>query len=275
MVPDPPLASGAAPDEASDATLPAEDATPAEPAETTPAAPAPPSLQFKPMTFFLTFLFFLGIIMIIDQPMRNGVAGEIVGPVFWPLLGFSGQYPLATMCIAAALEMLATALAYNWATDWVKAAKVQKWSAAFRKVQMTALRSGKKDKIAALQPHQNKLTSLTTDVSMAQLKGLAVTWFLVLAIYTWVYLFLYGCAGNAGSGCTMGAAAIHSVILGTSSLDLTGKIFNLIPFWFLLFTFYTVPFSLLFRRILKHWALQRHAEHLAAPADPGVSGGAA
>jgi uncharacterized membrane protein (DUF106 family) len=273
MAPDPPLPSGAAPAEPT-APDDAPDAAPEAEAAAKPATPPGPSLEFKPMTFFLTFLFLLGLIMIVDQPMRDAVAGGVVGVAFWPILGFSGQFPLATMCIAAAIEMLATALAYNWATDWVKAAKVQKWQAAFRKAQMAAMRSGKKDKIAALQPQQTKLTTMTTEVSMAQLKGLAVTWFLVLSIYTWVYIFLYGCASAPGSGCSVAGAAIHTVLLGTSTLDLTGKIW-IIPFWFLLFTFYTVPFSLLFRRILKHWALQRRAEHLATPVDPGASGGTA
>ncbi|MCI4316895.1 MAG: EMC3/TMCO1 family protein [Thermoplasmata archaeon] len=272
MDPEPPLASGAEPAEPSAAGTEPDTAAPVE---TEPARPAAPSLEFKPMTFFLTFLFLLGLIMIVDLPMRNAVASGLIGPAFWPLLGFGGRYPLATMCIAAVIEMLATALAYNWATDWVKAAKVQKWSAAFRKVQMAAMRSGKKDKIAALQPHQTKLTSMTTEVSMAQLKGLAITWFLVLAIYTWVYLFLYGCANQAGATCGYGPASVFTVNLGTATLDLTGKIGNLIPLWFLLFTFYTVPFSLLFRRILKHWALQRRAAHLEPPIDTGVPGGTA
>src|SRR5580658_7532793 len=168
MAPEPPLPSGAAPTEPTLAVADPEPATEGEtPEATTAKPPAGPSLEFKPMTFFLTFLFLLGLIMIVDQPMRDAVAGGVVGVAFWPILGFSGQFPLATMCIAAAIEMLATALAYNWATDWVKAAKVQKWQAAFRKAQMAAMRSGKKDKIAALQPYQNKLTSLTTEVSMA------------------------------------------------------------------------------------------------------------
>ncbi|HTT25960.1 MAG TPA: EMC3/TMCO1 family protein [Thermoplasmata archaeon] len=274
MAPEPPLPSGAAPAEPTEAEPVTAAPEGEDTAPTTPPAPPGPSFEFKPMTFFLTFLFLLGLIMIVDQPMRDAVAGGLIGVAFWPLLGFSGQYPLATMCIAAALEMLATALAYNWATDWVKAAKVQKWQAAFRKAQMAAMRSGKKDKIAALQPHQNRLTSMTTEVSMAQLKGLAVTWFLVLAIYTWVFLFLFGCGSGPGSGCSEAAAAVHTVLLGTSLVDLTGKVW-IIPFWFLLFTFYTVPFSLLFRRILKHWALQRHAEHLEPPVDAGVPGGTA
>ena len=70
--------------------------------------------------------------------------------------------------------------AFNWATDWFKAAKVQQWGAAFRKVQMAALRSGRKDRVDSLKPHQAKFTQLSSEVSIAQLKGMAITWFLVI-----------------------------------------------------------------------------------------------
>ena len=245
-------------------------------AATAPAAPAPPPFEFKPMTAFLTFLFVLGLMMIVFQSVRNGVAGSVIGVAFWPLFGFSGHYPFLTMAIAGILEMLATALAYNWATDWVKAAQVARWGAAFRKVQMAALRSGKKDRIAALTEKQNELTKLTTDVNLAQMKGLAVTWFLVIAIYTWVFLFLNGCAAGNGSGCTTGPAAVHTITVAGSTLNLTGSIW-IVPAWFLIFTFYTVPFSLLFRRILKHYSLRQYGASSApaTPAKPGASGGAA
>lgn len=243
----------------------------------TPKGPAPPQLpafEFKPMTMFLTFLFVLGIMMIFLPSVRYGVAGAVLGPVFWPLFGFAGAYPLVTMAIAGVLEMLATALAYNWATDWIKTARFGKWSAAFRKVQMAALRSGKKDRVAALQPYNNQLTALSAEVNIAQLKGMAVTWFLVIAIYSWVYLFLYGCAVTPDSSCTVGRSAVHTVALGGSVLNLTGTVW-IIPVWFVVFTFYTVPFSLLFRRILKHVTLRRHAERPAPPAEAGATGGGA
>ena len=249
----------------SDAAAPSADAA-------RPAPPASPPLQFKPMTAFLTFLFVLGLMMIFDQEVRNGVAGVAVGPVFWPIFGFSGHYPLLTMAIVGILEMLATALAYNWATDWMKAAKFGKWNAAFRKVQMAALRSGKKDRIDALQSHQQTLTKLSTDVNFAQMKGLAVTWFLVIAFYTWVFLFLYGCAAAPGSACSVGPAPIHTVNVAGATLDLTGKVW-IIPVWFLIFTFYTVPYSLLFRRILKQLSLRKYADRPASPSTAGPATG--
>ncbi len=261
----PPLASGepSSPPEPAPAGAEAEAPEPA--ASTAPAGPPPPP-AFKPSTFVLTFMFFLGLWMIFDEPTRIEVAG-LIGYIFWPLIGFAGMYPLLTMAIAAVLEMLATAIAYNWATDWVKAAKTAKWNAAFRKAQLAALKSGKKDRIEALQPHQQKLTMLSSEVSFAQLKGMAVTWFLVIAIYTWVYLYLEGWPGHHA------ASAVNSVVLSGSSLGLTHDVW-IIPIWFVIFTFYTVPFSLLFRRILKHTTLRRVAAELPEPGSAAVGGAA-
>jgi uncharacterized membrane protein (DUF106 family) len=218
-------------------------------AKVDPKGAPPPAPAFKVSTFLLTFLFILGLWMLFDSSTRNGVA-QTFGFGLAPLIGFGHADLLATMFLAAVIEMLLTALAYNWATDWVKAAKVQSWSSAFRKVQMAAIKSGKKDRVEALKPHQQKLTALSGEVSIAQLKGMAVTWFLVIAIYTWVGLFI-------------ASAADPNVSLGGASVDLLAPLHPLpIPVWFLLFTLYTVPLSLVFRRILKHYALLRYeAEH--------------
>lgn len=235
-----------------------------EPTTTPSTAPArPPVPEFKFSTFILVFLFMLGIIMLFDTSARNQIA-TLLGTsasqtgFLYDAIGFSSQHLLATMALVGAVEMLMTALAYNWTTDWIKAAKVQAWSAAFRKVQMNAFRSGKKDRIEALKPHQSRLTTLSSEVSIAQLKGMAVTWFLLIVIYSWV-------------GLVIGAAAVPPgpyVDLGGAMVGLQGKIFNLIPVWFLLFSVYTVPFSMLFRRLLKHYWLRRYERNHPGPAAP-------
>lgn len=254
-------ASRAAPAEPSGTS---DDAEPETSADTTdaPAPVRPPPVQFKFSTFVLTFLFLLGILMLFNPPTRLQVA-QLIGAPLAVAIGFGGSYLLLTMLCAGVIEMLLTALAYNWTTDWVKSARVQSWSAAFRKVQLAAIRSGKKDRIEALQPHQQELTRLSGEVSMAQLKGMAVTWFLVIAIYTWVGLFI---AANPG----------HAFFtIGGSPVKLTQQEW-IVPLWFLLFSLYTVPFSLVFRRILKHYSLRQYADRRAAPApELSASGGGA
>jgi uncharacterized membrane protein (DUF106 family) len=239
------------------------------PASTTPARPAP---QFKVSTFIYVFLGMLGLLMIIDTAARNGVAGffgvgpggttipggplPTNGPLYY-LIGFGSNHILATMAVAGAIEMLITALAYNYTTDWIKAAKVQKWGAAFRKVQMEAIRSGKKDRIAALKPHQERLTRLSSEVSIAQFKGMAITWFLLILIYTWIGLLIEAAT-----------TAQQTVSIGGTMVNLyTDKVFNYFPLWFFIFSLYTVPLSLVFRRVLKNYWLRRHMERESA--DPG------
>jgi len=256
---DTPLPSAAAePAEAPAATSAAEDEAPAP----RPARPPPQPLKLSTMVYF--FLGFLGLWMLIDSAARNQIAGLLgttrgsSGPLYF-LIGFDSKYLFVTMALAGAIEMLITSLAYNFTTDWIKAAKVQKWSAAFRKVQMEALRSGKKDRIAALKPHQERLTRLSGEVSIAQFKGMAITYFLLILIYTWVGLVI----ANA-------AASAQVLTFGGSSIDLMSHVGSLpIPWWFLIFSLYTVPFSLVFRRILKHLWLRRYAaEHHLSPGAP-------
>ena len=266
-----------APEPAGSATdeEPLTDAADTEETPTPPAAPArPPPPAFKPTTFLYTFLFVLGILMLFDTSTRNGVATAL-GNVLQPAIGFGGNFVLLTMFLAAVIEMILTALAYNWATDWFKTAKVQQWGGALRKVNMEALRSGKKDRIDALKPHQQKFTQLSSEVSMAQLKGMAVTWFLVIAIYTWVGLYLAQLCHLTSAGCTNPSAV--TVSLGGAAVDLMAPLIGPITAWFVIFSLYTVPMSLLFRRLLKHYSLRQHATRAAAAAapGPGLTGGAA
>ena len=242
-----------------DAPLPSED--------TAPVALPAPRRPFKFSTFLLTFLFILGLGMIVDQQLRYQVALGI-GFLLAPVIGFEGDYPLLTMFCAAVIEMFISALAYNFTTDWVKTAKTQKWSAAFRKVHLDAVRSGKKDRVDALKPHQATVTKLAGELQISQLKGLAVTWFLLIAVYTWVYLFL------AGQATPQPDSTIVS--LGGLTVNLLGSILGPIQVWFVVFSLYSLPFSLVFRRILKHYTLLRHPAFRRAPtADLGTAGGTA
>ncbi|MHB1435206.1 MAG: EMC3/TMCO1 family protein [Thermoplasmata archaeon] len=270
---DTPLSS--APDVEADAEEEPETEEVAEPTPSTgPPAPRPatrpPPPTFKFSTFALVFLGMLGLWMLIDATARNSIINLLgtsptnPGPLYLAI-GFGSQHILVTMALAGAIEMLITALAYNWATDWVKAATVQKWSSAFRKVQMEAIRSGKKDRTAALRPHQDRLTRLSSEVSIAQFKGMAITWFLLILIYSWVGVVI----GDA-------TVAQQTVFLGGTSVNLMQTIIGPIPVWFVIFSLYTVPLSLIFRRLLKHYWLQRYAEHKGLPiarSTPGATGG--
>jgi uncharacterized membrane protein (DUF106 family) len=239
-----------------------------------PSRPPAPTFNFSWTAFVYVFLGMLGIWMLFDLSARNqiagllGISGGSPGPLYF-LIGFSSSYLLATMALAGAIEMLITALAYNFTTDWIKAAKVQKWSSAFRKVQMAAIRSGKKDRIEALKPHQERLARMSGEVSIGQFKGMAITYFLLILIYTWVGLVI--------SAAPAGAQVIS---LHGSTIHLTQHVIKSlpIPWWFLIFSVYTIPFSMVFRRLLKHWWLRRYLEEhppaTGAPAS-GATGGPA
>ena len=257
---DAPLPSAPVDDEEEDD----EDDDAPEPEGPRPRPPAP-TFSFSWTTFVYVFCGMLGLWMLVSSSDRNSIAGLLgtsasaPGPLYW-LIGFGSSFLLLTMLLAGALEMLITSLAYNVTTDWVKAAKVQKWSAAFRKVQMEAIRSGKKDRIAALRPHQERLARLSGEVSIAQFKGMAITYFLLILIYTWVGLVI-----------AHAPLAAQSISLNGSTIDLTHRVVSglPVPWWFLIFSVYTIPFSMVFRRFLKHAWLRRYlAEHPPSAADP-------
>jgi len=264
--PDEPLPSE---DGEEDSVVAAEPTAAVEAKTATPPSQAPlPRPQFHFMTFLYVFCGLLGVWMLFDASFRAQVAGLLgtsptnPGPLY-TLIGFQSNYLLATMLLAGAIEMLITAVAYNYTTDWIKAAKVQKWSSAFRKVQMDAIRSGKKDRIEALKPHQERLTRLSSEVTIAQFKGMAITYFLLILIYSWVGQV----NGDANS-------VQQTVYLGGATINLSHTLIGPIPYWFIVFSIYTVPFSLVFRRVLKEIWLRKYVRehHLEVPPPPGIAG---
>jgi uncharacterized membrane protein (DUF106 family) len=207
------------PEEAEDTEEEGEESTKAEEGGTTPSKPSAPEYkppQFKFSTFILVFLFFMGLWMLIDQAARNQIA-DLLGLGLYPAFGFSGRLPLLTMFIIGLLQMTISAIAYNWTTDWVESAKVQQHAKALRPLQMSAMRSGKKQHMEAIKPHMNDLSSRQSKMMIGQLKAMAVTWFLLIAIYTWVGLFLVsGCPQPAISPSATSLASTNTFVLNAT-----------------------------------------------------------
>ena len=227
------------------------------PPSRTPPAPVTPWKSLE--RFLLIFLGFMGIYMLFDTSARNAVAADI-GSLLVPVLGFGGKHVLLTMFLTGVLQMAITAVAYHFTTDWVETARVQKHNQSIRPLYSQAIRSGKKDRVEALKPHMNELQMRQTKVTFSQLKGMVVTWVLIIAIYTWMGLFISGLP-----------VADQYVNLFGSHVDLLSPL-GPVPLWFLVFSLYTLPLNLLFRRYLKHVALTRHLQTLEAPVAASAEG---
>lgn len=200
-----PSEEGGDDDEATEAKEPAKDS----PTSRGPAT-APPGFKFS--TFLLIFLLLLGLLMLVDHSEAVAVAG-LLSLALVPTVGFGGNHLLTTMFLIAFIEMLMTAIAYNTFTDWIAVAKVGKDGQALRPLQMAALRSGKKSQLDAIKPQVDDLQKRQSSMTINQFKGMAVTWFLLIAIYTWVGLFIVAQCPNVGI-----AAPATSTTLGTPML---------------------------------------------------------
>lgn len=139
--------------------------------------------------FILFFLGFMGLYMLIDANARNSIALTL-GLLLAPAFGFDGRILLATMFLTAALEMGLSALAYHFTTDWIETATVQHHQASIRPLWMKAVRGQKKEHMEALKPHMDSLNMRQSRVTIAQLKGMVITWVLLIAIYTWMGLYI-------------------------------------------------------------------------------------
>ena len=221
------------------------------------------------------FLGTLGFLMLVDTTARNelatlfGVSSAHSGPLYF-LIGFHSRTCSLTMAIAGR----------DRDADHVGRLQLHDQLGEGREgpdVEHGVPQGpdggdplGEEGRIEALKPHQERLTRLSGEVSIAQFKGMAITYFLLILIYTWVGLVINPAAIFSG------AIDPNPVIaLGGASLDLTKHVVYTIPWWFVIFSLYTVPFSLVFRRLLKQMWLRRYLrEHrlVLAPGAGAVGG---
>ncbi|MCI0496931.1 MAG: hypothetical protein L0Z54_01365, partial [Thermoplasmata archaeon] len=82
------------------------------------AAPQSTSL----MQTLMIFLFMMTILIIIDPEMRTG-AGEAVGALLAPLIGFDGRYPVMTLIFASVLMVGFSSVMRHLMTDWYEQAR--------------------------------------------------------------------------------------------------------------------------------------------------------
>jgi uncharacterized membrane protein (DUF106 family) len=197
--------------------------------------------------FIMIFLVILVVMMLFDPNLRMGFASA-VGVVMEPLVGFGGAYPVWTLFCAGIIMTVFSGIVRHFFVDWVEMARVQSILKAFNKERLDALRSNNVAKQKALQAKQPEIMQLNMKNMKSQLKTMAVTMFVIIAVFTWIWLFIESLPNKTFSA--------------PWALDAQFTDAFILPYWIILYAGISIPIGQLAQRLLKHYSFKKRLQRL-------------
>jgi uncharacterized membrane protein (DUF106 family) len=137
----------------------------------------------------LMLLMFMMIFIFGDAGIRATIAVSL-NSVFYPLIGFGGNYPLLTVFLAGLLVVFLSSFFTNLFTDWKAMGKAQEASRAFQKEISKARREGNTNRVNKLMKMQPQIMRMTTESSSGMMKPMFFLIIFIAPIFIWLIYFL-------------------------------------------------------------------------------------
>lgn len=216
-----------------------------------PPTPAPRqgSQQLMMMFMFIALLFILFI------PEARNALGLVVGLALTPLIGFGGQFLVATIFLAGAIPLTISAFLRHRMTDYLAQGRMAEVNKALGKEMREAVRKRNQAKLKKLQETRAQVMKEFLPVQMAQFRILPITMFLFFGVFAWLGFFIGGLGAPCPATCpTVTVPWAVNVSLGAGV--------GFFASWVLLYIVITMPLSLVLARILKYNKFRRDLANL-------------
>jgi uncharacterized membrane protein (DUF106 family) len=202
------------------------------------------------MYMFFTFL----MLMILFIPSLRTSLGYVAGLIFEPLFSFGYMYPLYTLLATGIVVTLINTWSRHYFTDWVKMARMQKKMSAFNKVYREALKKQDMNRLEKLKKLQTKYMAENMEIQGNTMKATMFTMFIVIAIFTWLWLFLQ--------------TKVNYTLIAipwSNQIELT-MVQYLFPNWLLVYSALTMPLAWVVTYIFKFFEFRKKLEELPSGA---------
>jgi uncharacterized membrane protein (DUF106 family) len=114
------------------------------------------------------------------------IAAYVIDPVFYPLIGFNGQYPVLTIFLAGLIVVLMSSLLTNFFTDWKKMGESQEISKAFQQEITKARKEGNTNRVNKLMKMQPEIMKRQTEASGGMMKPMVFLIIFIWPIFIWL-----------------------------------------------------------------------------------------
>jgi uncharacterized membrane protein (DUF106 family) len=138
----------------------------------------------------LLMLLMLMIFFIFGNPAIAQWLAVSMNALFYPVIGFSGDYPVLTLMIAGVIVVFLSSFFHNLFTDWVKMGRIQETSRAFQKELVAARKSGNTKKVNKLMKMQPEIMRKQTEASGGMMKPMIFLFIFIVPIFMWLRYFL-------------------------------------------------------------------------------------
>ncbi len=199
---------------------------------------------------YMTITLLLFIILFI--PSLREALGTAAGYVLEPLFSFNYNYPLYTFLATGILVTLINTWARHHYTDWIKMARMQAKMKAFNKVYREAVRNQDTNQIEKLKKIQTQNMAENMEVQSNSMKATMFTIFIVIAIFTWLWVFLQ--------------TKTHYTLLAipwSNAIELNRTQY-LFPNWLLIYSGFTLPLSWVVTYIFKYMEFRKKIKEFPA-----------
>jgi uncharacterized membrane protein (DUF106 family) len=173
-----------------------------------------------------------------DPGIRSWLAISL-NVVFYPLIGFNGQYPLLTIVLSGVIVVFLSSFFTHLFTNWKAMGKAQDISRAFQKEMGKARREGNMNRVQKLMKMQPQIMKMTMDSSSGMMKPMVFLIIFIAPLFIWLTYFLG----------TLQYYAITSPWASDVSLFTRSPIW--ITNWFILYLMFSFLIGQIFRQGLK------------------------
>ena len=139
----------------------------------------------------LMIVFFLIFFVFSNPGIQLGMI-NLGNAVFYPIIGFGGQYPVLTIFLAGIIVVTLSSLLTNFFTDWVKMGEAQETSKAFQKEIQKARKEGNTNRVSKLMKMQPEIMKKQTEASGGMMKPMIFLIIFIWPIFIWLRSFLAG-----------------------------------------------------------------------------------
>ncbi len=132
----------------------------------------------------------LSMIFVITSASLRSSIGLGLNSIFYPLVGFQGQYPILTIVVSGIMIGIIMSVPRYFFTDWLRMGRIQNRSRAFSKAYREAMAKNQRDKLQKMRKLQMDMMVESQMVSMNTLKPLMVLTIFIFLFFIWLYVFV-------------------------------------------------------------------------------------
>jgi len=147
------------------------------------------SAQGSSQLLLLMLLMFV-MLFIFGDPNISSFIATSLNAVFYPLIGFNGNYPVLTLVLGGIIVVFLSSFFQSLFTDWKKMGESQHITKEFQKEITKARKEGNTNRVNKLMKMQPEIMRRQTEASSSMMKPMFFLFVFIVPIFIWLRFFL-------------------------------------------------------------------------------------